>query len=277
MTQLPGNYRFSQGSLQDFTDCRRRFYYRDLQRLAWPALEAEPALENERLMRQGARFHHMVNQHLNGIPAEAIHPRHGDMELASWWENYLSDQPADVDGELYPEVTLQMPFEGYRLIARYDLVVVTPDGQAMIFDWKTSRSQPSRSWLESRLQTRVYPFVLAGAGASLNSGQPIDPSRIEMVYWYATSPETPVHFPYSQAMLEEDRRLLAGTIEEIAGLRGADDFPLTDDERRCRYCVYRSLDDRGVQAGEIADFIDPAEEEQEDLTVDFDQIAEIEF
>jgi hypothetical protein len=126
------------------------------------------------------------------------------------------------------------------------------------------------------MQTHVYPFVLASAGAALNGGQRIDPAQIEMVYWYAASPETPERFPYSQTMYEEDRQLLSGTIGEIAALATVDDFPLTDDESKCRFCVYRSLDDRGVRAGDLADFVDPVDE-AEDLTVDFEQIAEIEF
>ncbi len=234
-------------------------------------------------MRQGARFHHMVNQHLSGIPADSIHPGYEDLELSYWWENYLSDQPADVEVEdsgrveLHPEITLLMPFENYQLIAKFDLVAITSDGKALIFDWKTSRSQPPRDWLESRLQTHVYPYILASAGASLNQGKPIFPSQIEMIYWYANSPETPERFPYDETRFEEDHQMIADMIGEITGLAGAEEFPLTEDERKCRYCVYRSLDDRGVEAGDSAEFIDPTEGDQDDLTVDFDQIAEIEF
>ena len=56
-------------------------------------------------------------------------------------------------------------------------------------------------------------------------------------------------------------------------------FPLTDDERRCRFCSYRSLCDRGG-AGRLEDFdLDEYEDEDEAeaIMLDFDQIAEIEF
>ena len=84
------NFQFSQASLQDFVDCRRRFQLRYLQRLPWPAVESEPVLENERTMRQGAEFHHMIQQHLIGIPAERLSARleGGDPqaeELRRWW------------------------------------------------------------------------------------------------------------------------------------------------------------------------------------------------
>ena len=57
-----------------------------------------------------------------------------------------------------------------------------------------------------------------------------------------------------------------------------DQFPLTDDERRCAFCVYRSLCDRGVKAGGIETLENELEEEEAiELDLDFEQIAEIEF
>ena len=66
-------------------------------------------------------------------------------------------------------------------------------------------------------------------------------------------------------------------IEEIKGL-GDGDFPLTIQERRCGYCPYRSLCQRGIRAGAF----DKAGEESEirddfDISLDLEQIAEIEY
>ena len=61
---------------------------------------------------------------------------------------------------------------------------------------------------------------------------------------------------------------------------GPDDFPLTSDERRCKFCVYRSLCNRGVAAGSLEDWPGLTEEAPDltlDTGLDFDQIAEIEF
>jgi hypothetical protein len=56
MTLLPLDFQFSQGSLQDYVDCRRRFQLRYLDQLAWPAVEAEPLLEHEqRYLRNDSR------------------------------------------------------------------------------------------------------------------------------------------------------------------------------------------------------------------------------
>ena len=61
---------FSQSSLQDFTDCRKRFYLRYIQKVAWPALQAEPVIEFERHIQRGERFHRLAQQFLMGIPEE---------------------------------------------------------------------------------------------------------------------------------------------------------------------------------------------------------------
>mgnify|MGYP002682704403 CR=1 FL=1 len=175
---------FSQSSLQDFVDCQRRFQLRYLLRLAWPAVESEPVMENERHMRLGAQFHQMIYQHLLGVPSERLANMLHDDILLGWWENYqaflASDrgqalkagQPTE-STHLHPEIGLASASLGCRLVAKYDLIVHTPSGKILIFDWKTSRHRPKRTWLNERVQTRLYPYLLVQAGAHLNASQPI--------------------------------------------------------------------------------------------------------
>ena len=89
---IPNDFQFSQASLQDFTDCRRRFYYRYVQRRAWPALEAEPALANEQWMQQGTDFHQLVHRYVLGIPAERL-TQSARGNLAVWWTSFLAQVP----------------------------------------------------------------------------------------------------------------------------------------------------------------------------------------
>ena len=280
---LPPDFQFSQGSLQDCVDCPRRFQLRYLLRVAWPAIEAEPALENERHLQQGAAFHRLVHQHLLGIAPERLSGTISDPDLTRWWHNYLTTPPPHLLPSRYPEVILSAPWSGtslaghHRLVATYDLVAVDAGRRAVIVDWKTFRRQPQRKWLAGRLQTKVYPYVLVRAGRHLNAGQSLQPEQVEMLYWFANFPENPQRFAYDAAQYHADEAYLGSLIEEIE--RQADgDLPLTTHERRCRYCAYRSLCQRGTAAGTF----EQAEDELEladdfDQALDSEQIAEVAY
>jgi hypothetical protein len=281
--KLPTPFQFSQSSLQDYVDCRRRFQLRYLERLSWPAVEAEPALENERHLRQGARFHHMIQQHMHGVPSERLSKGAvDDPALLGWWEGYLrSLKDPLVLGELkdmqtHPEITLSAPLGDHRLIAKYDLIAVEAGKRVVIVDWKTSLGRSPRTWLEKRLQTHVYPYLLVLAGTHLNQGNPIQPEQVEMVYWFARHPDQPARFPYSADRFQEDQTFLTDLIDRIARLEETEFFK-TDHLKRCEYCVYRSLCDRGETAGEVGVETGLQERADFEFDLDFDQIAEIEF
>ena len=273
---LPPDFQFSQGSLQDYSDCPRRFQLRYLLQLQWPAIEAQPPLENERRLQQGAAFHRLVHQHMLGIPAEDLTRSISDPDLQRWWDSYENASLA-LSPARYPEIVLSAPLGKHRLMARYDLITVEPGEEAGILDWKTSRKLPKRKWLKARLQSKVYPYLLVRAGAHLNQGQPFEPKQVEMTYWFPEFPDDPIRFSYDATQHAAAEDELTALVEEIAKL-GDEDLPLTPDERRCRYCPYRSLCERGIEAGPLDEADDEFELEAEfDVAVDFDQIAEIEY
>lgn len=290
MSPLPADFQFSQRSLQDYVDCRRRFQLRYLQQLSWPAIDAEPVMEHEDRLQMGADFHRLVQRHLSGVaPARlkamvAAGDSYGET-LVCWWENYLQ-YAADFTQVEPPQVNrlvesrLTAPLGDYRLMAKYDLVTVERKGRDLglvIVDWKTSQLRPKRSWLAERLQTRVYPFLLVAAGAYLLNQSDVEPEQVEMVYWFPEHPQEPVRIPYTQAQHNLDREYLFGLVSEIENLN-EDEFYLTIDETRCRFCPYRSLCDRGIKAAflEGSDF-DADDDQEIDISFDFDDIAEIEF
>ncbi|MEW5828170.1 MAG: PD-(D/E)XK nuclease family protein, partial [Chloroflexota bacterium] len=84
---------YSQSSLQDYADCPRRFQLRYLDRLKWPGVETEPALENEMRQLEGQVFHRLVQQHLVGIPAGRLEKLANTPNLSRWWDNYLQHRP----------------------------------------------------------------------------------------------------------------------------------------------------------------------------------------
>ena len=244
----------SQASLQDYVECRYRFRLRYLDRLAWPAVRAEPPAHNERRLRDGKAFHHMVHQYLLGVPAERLQEltehrtgADGGGEPADWWRAFRQDRPADLPGERFPEVKLAAEVAGRRLSATYDLIVVQDEDRAVILDWKTSARRPREATVERGMQSRVYPYLLARAGAVLNGGRALPPDRIEMRYWFAANPNQPVVIRYDHDRFEADGELIADLVREISELP-LDRFDRTERRERCRLCTYRSLCDRGAAA-----------------------------
>ncbi len=277
---LPTTFQFSQSSLQDFDTCARRFELRYLRRLAWPAVESEPIQEAERLARLGTDFHRLVQQHLAGIDEMILSQSliEDAADLRGWWQSYLRHRPVELaEARIYPEVLLSTPLRGYRLIARFDLLAAQPDGTFLIIDWKTSLHKPPRDDLARRMQTRVYPYVLALAGAAFNNGQPIDPLAIEMIYWYPAVPDQPERFAYSPQLLQRDEQFLSDLIERIKFAVQGGNFPLVEDKQSCTYCVYRSLCDRGEKPGSLAALSEEPQEVFDMLALNWDQIAEIQF
>jgi CRISPR/Cas system-associated exonuclease Cas4 (RecB family) len=282
---LPEGFRFSQSSLQDFVDCRRRFQLRYIKRLSWPAIESEPIMQHERFIQRGGQFHHMVQQHLVGVSAQRLRDMLQDDDLARWWENYLQFQQKlsgleDLElsaARRHPELSLSAPLAGYRLMAKYDLILVADNGNVVIIDWKTSPQQPNRNLLANRLQTQVYPYLFIAAGAHLNHGERLRPEALEMVYLYVEYPENPIRFSYSLDKFQKDQAYLQDLIKTIQHIP-EDQFHLTTNEKHCNYCVYRSLCNRGVQAGSLEDLEFKLEAgEDSEVYLDFEQIAEIEF
>ncbi|MEL7432906.1 MAG: PD-(D/E)XK nuclease family protein, partial [Chloroflexota bacterium] len=235
--------------------------------------QVDDVLDFEERMSQGSYFHEVVHQHLVGIPAEILQGRIQDEAVAGWFATYLQTGLENVPERRYPEKTLTVPMGDYGLLAKIDLLAIGEKIQ--IIDWKTSRRVPKQTWLAGRLQTRVYRYVVVRGASHLHAGD-IDPAQIEMVYWYADQNGETVRIPYSQEQYEADEQFLTELIAEIDARAG---FPLTEDESRCKFCTYRSLCDRGQQAGSLAEWDagDIDEVDIDDFEIDIDQIAEIAF
>lgn len=275
--KLPSDFLFSQSNLQDYADCPRRFYLRQVRRLAWPALLAEPALKHERHLQQGTDFHRLVHQQALGLPQEGLTRTAVGEDLRRWWRNYLEKSPSDLPQRRYYELALSAPLSGHRLVAKYDLIAVEPGKRVVMVDWKTYRKRPSRDWLAERLQTRLYPYLLLRAGSDLNDGQTPEPEQLEILYWFADFPNAPQRFLYDEAQREADGEYLTGLIEEIKSLTD-EEFELTSDEKRCRHCPYRSLCGRGVRAGAFEETGEEAEPgDQLDIPLDLEQIPDVEY
>lgn len=271
---LPPDFQFSQHNLQDFLDCPRRFELRYLLKVDWPAPQTEPQQEAEQHMRQGQRFHQMARQFFLNVPAENLQPAPDEIDLSNWWLRFLECLPGFALPPVHvPEMILQAPFAGHRLVAKYDLIACEPGGNFLIMDWKTSLHLPNRYHLQERIQTRLYPFLLVLAGSSLNAGAAIQPEQVTMTYWFSEHPHHSQKFSYSLSDYSQDHTFFEELIHQIS-VKTPGTFPLTQNEKLCAFCTYRSLCDRGQTAG---NWQEEDQEPDDVIDLDFDQLAEIDL
>ncbi|MEO6063688.1 MAG: PD-(D/E)XK nuclease family protein [Thermoflexales bacterium] len=262
MGELDPGFVFSQHSLADYDACARRFYLRFIARQAWPMVEGGPegltAVDRQAYLRRGKTLHRWIERRLLGLPGGAEIATSADVELAVWWERFLATELSALPARRTPELELACVVGGARLYARFDLLAVDDDDGAVIVDWKTLRGQkpPPPEFFRGRLQTRVYLYALAAAGAPFNGGRPFDPARLRMRYWLANFPEQPwVEVPYSRAEFEADGRRLAGMVAAIQARSGEAAFEKTERLQTCANCEYRTLCARGA-GGNPAEILD---------------------
>lgn len=281
---LPDGFIFSSNNLQDYLECQRRFQLRSMDHLVWPAVQVEPIKEYEHMVEQDAKLHKILHQHSNGVSEEQISQSiQYNEELQIWWKNYLSSLKdgtlrmiSQSDNLRFREITLFASIGEFRLVAKYDLILIQANGKSVIIEWMTGKKHPDRSVLEEILYTRIAPFVLVGASPNLLRGKSISPDELELVYWFANQPDQTERFPYTQSKYQEDSKYLTDLISAI-NQKSDPVFPLTSNIERCRFCSYRSFCDRGTRPGEFKDWMDWLVAGTSDADIpDFDQVSEIE-
>lgn len=270
--ELPDKFRFSQNNLQDFSDCPRRFELKYLLKQQWPAVVSEPILEFEQHQQLGRSFHTLIQRHLAGIPTEVLEKSLTDPLLYGWWKNYLIFIEQFQTHQCQAEVTKTIPFAGYHLTATFDCLLLDADNGITILDWKTSRFKTPAKTLANRIQSLVYPFICYES----HKGE-LPAENITLIYWFPEYPDEPVRFTYSSNQHAEAGTRLHELVQAITSSEPGG-FPLTDNEKACQYCIYRSLCNRGIKAGSLADAsavqTDPASQLE---SLDFNSIEEIQF
>lgn len=272
--KLPERFVFSQSSLQAYAECPRRFQLHYVLRVRWPAAHEGSSRAWERRARLGAAFHRLVQQHLLGIELAKLTAAAAQAGVAQWWDAYVSCPPHDIPPIRWVELSLRVPIGSHALAARYDLVAVEPRQRAVIVDWKTAEAPPKREQLAARMQTLVYRYVLAEAGAEVNEGQRLAPEQVELVYWFAGQPQQTERLAYGAAGHAAAGQRIRSLVAEIAAL-DVPTWPLTSRTECCRSCSYQTL--CGQEAGLITEEEVEDELEAELLELDLEQIAEIAF
>ncbi|MEP7288407.1 MAG: PD-(D/E)XK nuclease family protein [Chloroflexota bacterium] len=249
LLSLPPAFQVSQSSLQDYAICARRFQLRYLMEQEWPTPAAEPLGDAEQADMLGKRFHRLVERYWLDLPIERDKI---DATLRPWWDAFLQHPIPDLPaGIRRAEVRTSAVVHGQRMVATFDLLAYNATGDVMIVDWKTTKRRSSRAWLDRRLQTVIYPLLLIESAPRL-IGRVLKPEQVRLVYWFANAPTEIEVFQYSTMRYEQDQQTLAYLIDQLLSTQAAV-WPLTNDVKQCRLCQYRSLCNRGSEAGSYDD------------------------
>jgi RecB family exonuclease len=271
------NFVFSANSLQDYLDCPRRFELKYLLKQNWPAEESEPVLEFEHNAELGNRFHRMVHQYLNGVPQEILLASIQDAALHEWFANFHAFYSSRKFVQIFSEFSLRAVINQSPLVAVCDLIALTADGNLWILDWKTSAKKTRREKLIDRVQTILYPFIALECGNRIFPDFQPRAENIHMAYLFVQYPaDNLLTFDYSPDSHQQNRAFLTATIEEILS-KEPGTFECTAEARRCRFCVYRSLCERGITAGNLAELEDASDLQDTLSNLDFDAQEEIAF
>lgn len=260
---------FSQLALVTYQSCQLKFRRRYLEGLFWPGNWAlDP--EQRELVDRGRLFHLLAQRYYSGLEAvggAGQVPR----TVLSWFEKLRSMRPfVPEEGVFLPEYELRLCTERMKLLAKYDLVYITPDGRAVIYDWKTGPSKPKASYWKRHLQTTVYRYLLCAAGSAYSPRGEFRPEDISIIYWNPQHPGVIEPVGYSEKEFKRDGRRLKELIEEIVN-KSFEEFLPTGDQKRCGFCEYMPIC-HGQRAGQVE-----LEEEDLDIDIDWEDIDEIRF
>ncbi len=263
---LPRDFHYTQSKLRDFEDCPRRFYLKYIVNQRWPSPLAKPQNDIEVAMRRGQRFHRLIERHRLGISLETLRRTVGEDEvMQGWLQRYEALLPrlGKFDRE-QAEVILTTSVADFPLLAKFDLLGL--QGQSIsAIDWKTGWLPPEHQ-LARRMQTIVYLYVLYQEAATWLGHVRI--SNYTLTYVGLRNSEIR-SFGVDADNISAIAERIRSTIEAIA----QSDFAKVESDHPCRYCIYRSLCNRGVTPYLEDDIFD----EKDDGYWNMDILGEIEF
>lgn len=259
------NFIFSANSLQDYLDCPRRFELKYILKQSWPAAMSEPVLEFEHHLQLGSRFHQLAYQFLNGVPQENLVKTIEDPDLKTWFQNLLTYMKSINFQSTFSELSVKIPIGAYQAIAVFDLLALTKEGQLLILDWKTAKRIPRKNRLADRIQTLLYPYAAFESAPAILSEFAHKAENLQMTYLFVRhNRENAITFEYGHERHEHNGKSLENLIAEIC-VKEPGSFERTSENRKCKFCNYRSLCERGIQAGDF---------HQEEDEIDLDQVIE---
>jgi CRISPR/Cas system-associated exonuclease Cas4 (RecB family) len=265
MTAISPIISISQGHLNIWEICRRRYQYSFLEELSLP----EADLQRKKNLLLGSNFHLLMQQKELGLDVSPL--ASSDPKLQSWLAAFEHQPPVMIDGDRLCEHRRTLEIKGGRsknedlsldlhsstfplppliplhhsensdrnqayfvLTTIYDFLILG-DRKAQILDWKTHQVAIATDKLKTNWQTRLYLYLLA---KTTNYA----PEQLSMTYWFANTSES-VIIAYSQAEYISTENQLTQILTEINQAINYPKLPLSSPD--CNYCEFRDRCDRG--------------------------------
>ncbi|WP_031515749.1 PD-(D/E)XK nuclease family protein [Desulfofalx alkaliphila] len=258
---------FSQLALGAFDSCYLKFRRRYIDGLYWPGNWVTKE-EYREAIELGQLFHLLAQRYYSGLPVGEGQGEEAQRVIR--WIRAMADFcPRDNSGIYLPEQELRINREGLRLVAKYDLLKILPDGRAVIYDWKTNDRPLKEAYLAHHIQTILYRYLLVRAGGIYTPIGQLKPEDVSMVYWNPRYPNQPVSLAYNEKKYQSDEKNIRQKIKDIES-RSYAEFYATSNVKNCAHCEYSPL-------CHGQPMIEPPEGEEDELELAWDEIEEYTF
>ncbi len=192
---------FTQSSIKDYLNCNYKYKLKHIEGIYWFQDEFQNNFD------LGTDFHTIAERYFLKLNNNYI-----ENSLISQWLSELSRKfPLSEEKKYLPEFDIRYNELELKLMARYDLIILTKD-KIEIIDWKTNKKIIKNK--DKDIQTKVYMFLLANS-LELFPKYNYSLSDISMTYWQPNFPENKVTIKYTFEKHLEFKEYFSKLFEDI--------------------------------------------------------------
>ncbi len=269
----------SQGHLNVWTTCRRKFQHYFLDELSLPT-----ASDLQSKLDLGTKFHLLIQQKELGLDVADVAASEANLE--KWLLALETNPPTTISGDRLSEhrrtCELRIHDRDFILNAIYDLLIVGSGGThpareafpqeignhasiettaAQIIDWKTHQRPLSWAKLHTSWQTRLYLYILART-------TDFAPAQLSMVYWFANT-ATAVTINYDRAQYQKTERDLAKILHQISQAQLEARFEqLPLGHKECKSCDFAHRCLRASAADSLESWLERSLDDYPEVPID---------
>lgn len=224
---------YSQNSLNTFSKCPLKFKMKYMEDMSWKN-DSPMDVEYYKSMKIGLDFHLICERYFSGL---ILGVENSNEELIKWTKALQAKMVLNKDNIYFPEYEMKMVKNHIKLQAKYDLIIIKPQGKVEIWDWKTENRKLNRKEMEKRFQAIVYMYVLKERAEEI-LGLSVEPENIKMIFWQPQYESENIEINYSQMKHDENERLIYKIINNINNFDFQKDFNKELYTNQCRFCEF---------------------------------------